>query len=769
MTKKRIIVIFLAIIFTLISIFYLKFRQPSNKSELKSLNRNVILISLDALRADHLKCYGYSRNTSPNIDRLAKEGIIFKNAYSQSTYTLLSHISLFTSLYPSVFFQKGMAKIDERFVTLAEILTAEGYRTAAFTGGSHMDRDYGFSRGFHLYRDRYSQARTGFEQSKEEIFKWLEENCDNKFFLFLHSYDTHYPYLNEPFDKNLASKSRASVTGKENWRGILKKADQLTEEDIAHLINLYDGAIKLADSFIGELLSKLAKLKIDKNTLIIITSDHGDQFKEHGSLGHGGSGPYEEVCRVPLIIRGTKIPKNIVDDQIVELIDVMPTIISYLGIPPPSLMQGKNLLQFIDKSKQGSQTAYTEWLSGSFADRSIRMGKWKFIQKTIPPKRDELKLEIYNLEADPQEKNNLIENKPELKKLFLKKLDNFLTNNERFRQLLLAEASLQWHINYQADEKAHIISGKIKSKAPFVSISLTNNYSKNIAKYSNSLKSYSILKNGSFENADNPWAFWDLKIPYKKIKKIQKINNINAAFIDRKEINLSENKKFLPIYQRVIVEPNTLYIFGCRIKAKNLKHRCYAAINEVFKRKGDKKARAHKTNSLKGDNNWKILYQFFKTDENSKQILFFPVIIEDFTSGQVWIDHCFLAKLSYEEWLSNREYHFIFNSLISKNIHLTLRNSKPKAPIEFDLRIDGRYKREKIYIGEKRLNPESIPFSLTDNSSFYDVYIRKASDLSSPKEKNCFYIWRLSPSFVPDKIELSPETIKALKALGYIN
>jgi len=278
-----------------------------------------------------------------------------------------------------------------------------------------------------------------------------------------------------------------------------------------------------------------------------------------------------------------------------------------------------------------------------------------------------------------------------------------------------------------------------------------------------------MLKNGSFDNANNPLAFWNLRSSYKSLKKIKRINHNNAIFIDGEEINLFRNKNNSPIFQKIAVEPNTVYIFGCLIKTKNLKNRCYAYINEIYKRKGKKRVKKYETRSLEGDNDWEILYKFFKTDENVKQIIFFPIIIENFTNGQAWVDNCFLTKISSENWISNKEYHFFFNSIVSRNVNFTLRNSKPKEPIEFDLKIDGKHEKEKIHIGEKKVNPESIPFRLSDKNNIYNPYIKKHPDLTRHRAKNCFYIWRISPSFAPNKVKLSPETIRKLKALGYIN
>jgi arylsulfatase A-like enzyme len=289
---------------------------------------NVLIIVLDTLRADHLSSYGYSRSTSPNIDRLASEGALFENAYATSSWTLPAHASMLTGLYP---FEHGTVlrgqRLSNRFVTLGEELQKLGYRTRAISANPYffIRRD-GFANGFMHFDDLYHSwasyavrtyyghkiyqflfARRGHEDYPARrravdvtraSVEWIERDPQIPFFLFLNYYDVHEPYLSEPGWRNRFS-------SKPKPGGIFNSPKgrfdpQLTPEQLQDEIDAYDGAIAYADHHIGELLKNLERLGMAEKTLVIITSDHGEGFGEHGLIGHRKA-LYHHLVRVPYI------------------------------------------------------------------------------------------------------------------------------------------------------------------------------------------------------------------------------------------------------------------------------------------------------------------------------------------------------------------------------------------------------------------------------------------------------------------------------------
>ncbi len=315
--------------------------------------RGIILISLDTLRADHLGIYGYHRNTSPSIDAFAKESIVFEHAVVQSPWTLPSHMSIMTSLYPSF---HGVTKRTERLadehVTLAELLREGGYRTAAFTDGGYMRAVFGFNQGFDFYG---GFRRRGIARILPEVKKWLDKNKSNPFFLFIHCYDIHQPYdppppynsifHDFPYTGHLTPNCKTLLAA---WMNRLK----VNDEDLHHIIALYDGGIRYTDKKIGEFLSYLRDSGLEDQSLIIITSDHGEEFKEHGSFLHWQL-YHRPNLHVPSIMRIPNYPKKEIRiTELVRSIDLLPTILEIAGLPTHSKAQGRSLLPLIKRHKK---------------------------------------------------------------------------------------------------------------------------------------------------------------------------------------------------------------------------------------------------------------------------------------------------------------------------------------------------------------------------------------------------------------------------------
>ncbi len=378
--RKWAVVLLLLIVLTLFIFVY------------KKAPLNIILISVDTLRADHLSCYGYNKQTTPNIDKLAQAGILFYNTISQSTVTLSSHSSIFTSRYASQHKALRDARIlEDSELTLAEILKSHGYTTAGFVDNGEMCKVFNIGQGF----DTYNDVGDGLANINLKVFKWLESNTRKKFFLFIHCYDCHWPYY---LLENLPN-----LYGSDYNNFVAKMPNLLQENKIddkallERLIMFYDLSISYTDKKIGKLLRKIECLGLAKKTLIIFTSDHGEEFMEHGHLFHGGT-VYDEAIKVPLIFKSERLfmPGKI--ENQVRSIDIAPTILEILNIPVPKIMMGKSLLGLMQGGQEAERIAFSE--NGNRELLSCRNLKYKLINDHYG-----LVENFYDLQNDPQEKN----------------------------------------------------------------------------------------------------------------------------------------------------------------------------------------------------------------------------------------------------------------------------------------------------------------------------------------------------------------------------
>ncbi|MFB0564245.1 MAG: sulfatase [Candidatus Aminicenantaceae bacterium] len=407
---------------------------------------HIILIYLDALRADHLSCYGYHRNTTPNIDSLAKKGVLFKNTFSQGSSTFPSVHSALTSKYASHFFTKNKKKLSDEELTLAEVLKKNGYYTAGFSSNPLITKTEtryslgGFEQGFYMYDDSVYQGEKWNWQWRspegiiENALAWLEQNHGKKFFLLLYVMDPHCRYdspepYNSMYDPDYTGKNKYIIQGNPSFFEfyILKGTEvDLNERDIFHLISLYDGEITYADAQIGRLINKLQKLNLAKKTLIVLTSDHGEEFFEHGGVKHGYT-LYNEAIKVPLIMMCPScLPKNKKVDEIVQSLDIVPTILDIAKIKKPKVMQGESLLPLI-KGKKSRWRSYAISETPFVDAKAIITKQWKYIHhfESRPLRPDicnkyKKGKELFNLEKDPEERINLYEKNPTVtKELFL--------------------------------------------------------------------------------------------------------------------------------------------------------------------------------------------------------------------------------------------------------------------------------------------------------------------------------------------------------------
>ncbi|MFH1619001.1 MAG: sulfatase [bacterium] len=380
---------------------------------------NVVLVSLNALRADHLKAYGYGTETAPNISRLAGESAVFEHAVAQSHWTLPSLASLFTSRYVHSHgvYERG-GKVSEKELALAEILKKHGYRTAAFTGGLDMIGQYGLNQGFDVYSDETDNKPMGtLRDIMPRALKWLAGSRDEKFFLFIDAYDIH-----PPFDRPEPGSNDPGYSGvlkgllldynllRDFKNGVLflnGKEVRLTKDDIDYINSRYDAGIAYADRFIGELLARIDELKLSEKTIIIFTAEHGEELADHGSFDRfGRKNLYDEAIRVPLFIKSPhmKLKGTRVMVQ-AQLIDIMPTVLDLLGIPVNNEAQGVSLVPVIEDGKTGKDFSRHGYSEASFHKWAMRTGKWKLICENG-------RYELYDLLRDKAELNNLAVAKP---------------------------------------------------------------------------------------------------------------------------------------------------------------------------------------------------------------------------------------------------------------------------------------------------------------------------------------------------------------------
>ena len=341
----------------------------------------IILISVDTLRADRLGCYQAVRKITPNIDSIAKNATLYSQVSSLVPLTLPSHVALFTSTYP---FANGVADNGAPFVagpTLATVLKKNGYHTAAFVGSFVLDWRFGLSRDFDIYDspfDLHNKAVADVGDLKRPgdhvaaaASRWLDQNANSPFFLFLHLYDLHTPY-DLPPDPHL----RHGETG-------------------------YEAELAYVDRVLGDFLTFLERRDLLNKSLVVFTSDHGEGLNEHGESTHGYF-VYESTLHVPLIFHWPAGFKRALQDRIAEpasLLDVAPTILDALGLSRTREMRGQSLITRKSAEEIYSESLYARNHFGCAALRTLRLGRYKYIDAPNP--------ELYDLSSDPRESQNL--------------------------------------------------------------------------------------------------------------------------------------------------------------------------------------------------------------------------------------------------------------------------------------------------------------------------------------------------------------------------
>ncbi|MFC1668010.1 sulfatase, partial [Chlamydiota bacterium] len=434
--------LFCAIFLTIFDLFaYLSLRASYKKKP------NIILLVIDALRPDHLGCYGHNRNTSPFIDQLAKEGIIFTNAYANASWTKPSVGTILSGQYPNIHNAINVNDLlSNKVLSLSEMVQNAGYQTLYYDGNNvAIDASYNFNQGFDYYTF-FDQVDAAFLTNT--FISKLSKLKEKPFFAYLHFMDCHVPYHQNEFNSRFTGgvENKKIVPGEIvsfKIRG-MTFTDVLSPADKEYHKALYDGQITYVDNLIKDIFLALKKENIVDNTIVIITADHGEEFWEHGNFGHG-NGLYNEILKVPLIIYGSTVTHTKIDAR-VRLIDIVPTILDFTDIekPIPVQFDGISLLNVIDDPKGINSSNDVFSMGTLYGDEKYCLIKndTKLIFNTFNKnekqvligKMSDIPYELYDLANDPSEKNNIKKRDETLFKNMEKELSTFTQIQSPYRE-----------------------------------------------------------------------------------------------------------------------------------------------------------------------------------------------------------------------------------------------------------------------------------------------------------------------------------------------
>jgi len=348
-----------------------------------------VVVSFDALRADALGAYGYPKATSPRIDEFAGRSLVFDRAYSVAPVTPTSFAAAFTGQLPHRVFRGWKL---EPVQTISQIFSEQGYRTAAFMNNAQVTTERNFDRGFHHFT--YDAADD--PEVLSSALAWLSENGDGKFFLWMHFLSPHAPYsvrdmASHLYDPEYQGQFQETTKGK-------FETDEPAE--IERIRSLYDGEVFWADHLFGELLDQLEATGVLGRSLLVLTADHGEEFKERGGFQHKFLN--EETIRIPLIIHHPKVSKGRRTDMLARNLDLLPTLAATLALPELEGLDGRNLMKVDDSADLVISEAMTD---PAYRGVALIEGDRKLILTCYPEHR----LELYDLVADPGEGHDLAE------------------------------------------------------------------------------------------------------------------------------------------------------------------------------------------------------------------------------------------------------------------------------------------------------------------------------------------------------------------------
>jgi arylsulfatase A-like enzyme len=388
---------------------------------------DLIVIVVDTLRADHLGCYGYGRPTSPNLDQFAADGILFENAFAQSSWTSPSIASLFTSLYPSAHGVTTFASaLPAALPTMAEVLQRQGFKTSGLSANFvHIIKRKGFARGFDTFAELHRQATAEEEaefarrvaaDAQTVTTRAIEAAASargSRLFLYVHYMDPHSTYSPpEPFRGRFVRPYDGPFTGgTEQLKRVVQGELQVNDADLRRLVDLYDAEIAFVDAEIGRLFRELRKLDRFDNAVVVVLSDHGEEFGDHGGVFHGVT-LYDEMTRVPLLVRlpsGRRAGSRV--EQVVPLVDLGPTLLQLVGLQDDRTTQGRSIVDLLEtgKSATSAPRAFSELHPDSVVEEALRpkahrsaiaTREWAYL---VGPNGSS---ELYARDVDPAQKAN---------------------------------------------------------------------------------------------------------------------------------------------------------------------------------------------------------------------------------------------------------------------------------------------------------------------------------------------------------------------------
>jgi arylsulfatase A-like enzyme len=379
----------------------------------------VVLIVLDTLRADGLSVYGNPRPTSPRIDAWAAQSVVFERALSAGTWTLPGTAGLLSGRVPSGKVLDGRLRIS-----LVETLREAGYRTAAFVEGGYVSSYFGIDRGFDEFVEQEGPIKLqvgrvhlnppgeGIEETFGSAADWLRASSERPFFLMVHTYEVHTPYRRTQYAAAIERGSLDETFETEDADRYATGSLSAAPAELAYVRALYDGGVAVADREVGRLLDTLAELGLAERTLVVLTSDHGEDLGDRAPLrmGNHGHSAYDEMLRVPLIIRDPRPGKRLgrIAGQ-VRSVDVMPTILDLLGVPLDGAADGRSLAPLMRGEESGARPAYVR-IQRAGVREMVSDGSLKLIRNAFPIAPA---VELYDLEADPTESENRAGTLPE--------------------------------------------------------------------------------------------------------------------------------------------------------------------------------------------------------------------------------------------------------------------------------------------------------------------------------------------------------------------
>ncbi len=391
---------------------------------------SIVLISMDALRYDRTGFSGNTDGLTPNLDQLAEESVVFHNAISAASWTLPSHMSMWTARWPSIhrvtnkLTLLGADKMSETTLsagieTFPNLLAQQGWTAVGFTGGAGVQGKYGFGRGFASYLD--DRPFAGMDYSSPAALEWLQAHKDDgQFFLFLHGYDAHGQYalpesqiqgLSYEGALNGSTEEQAELREK-GLQAIAKPGDDaslsgiLDDADAHFLEAVYNKKVRDADQRLGAFLGELRRLGLLERTIVMVVSDHGDEFMEHGHIDHGHS-LYQEQLHTVMLMRFPGYARRQDVQGVVRTVDLFPTLFDVLGLPEPASIDGTSLLPLL-QGDESSRQAFAETDYRLFVHRrAIRDDQYKLVLDLQDGER-----RLYDLSVDPLEQTDISSEQP---------------------------------------------------------------------------------------------------------------------------------------------------------------------------------------------------------------------------------------------------------------------------------------------------------------------------------------------------------------------